>query len=90
MVTLQGYILVPDSDLSSIEEELPNHIRLTQEEEGCRVFEVSQDTDNANRFNVYEEFSSRSSFESHQRRVPSSRWGQISKHLQRHYQVTES
>ena len=90
MVTVVGYILVPDTDLFAIEEELPNHIRLTRNEEGCRVFQVSQDADNANRFNVYEEFSTRSSFELHQRRVQSSKWGRVSKYVERHYQITQT
>lgn len=90
MITLEGYIIVPATCLNSIKEELPNHIRLTREEEGCHVFQVSQDSDNVNRFNVYEEFSSKSAFELHQRRVKDSRWGQISRDVERHYKVTES
>lgn len=89
-VVLEGYILVSDSDLPSVEKELPNHIRLTREEEGCLAFDVLQDVVNANRFSVYEEFSSRSSFEYHQQRVHSSNWGRLSRDVERHYQITEA
>jgi len=39
-VILKGYITVLYEDLSAVREELPNHIKLTLQEEGCLVFEV--------------------------------------------------
>ena len=68
-VILTGHIIVPDADIAAVKIELINHIALTRQESGCLVFEVSQDTENRNRFNVYEEFSDRTSFASHQDRV---------------------
>ena len=56
-VMLRGYMEVPGSDLAAVTRELPTHIRLTREEEGCVVFDVVKDPGIPNRFNVYEEFS---------------------------------
>ena len=87
-VTLQGYIVVHDDDLSAVLAELPHHIELTLQEEGCLVFRVNQDPDSKNRFNVYEEFTNRVEFEAHQERVKNSRWGQIAINIERHYQIS--
>ena len=86
-IILEGYILVPGGDLVRIKEELPNHIALTRQEKGCVVFEVSQCTENLNRFSVYEEFTSQASFELHQARVNRSKWGSVSENVERHYQI---
>ena len=89
-ITLKGYIVVSDGELPKIKNELQNHIDLTRQEEGCLVFEVTQDKENENVFNVYEEFIDRESFDAHQSRVKSSRWGQVTKSVERHYQIIES
>jgi len=68
-VTLKGFITVPDSDISGVLNELPNHIALTRKEAGCLVFNVTQDENDRFRFNVYEEFEDKQSFERHQNRV---------------------
>lgn len=86
-VILKGYILVPETDLLAVKKELPNHIDLTRNEVGCLVFEVSQDQENVNRFNVYEEFSSKDAFASHQERVRNSKWGEITVNVERRYEV---
>ena len=85
-VILKGFILVADEDLPVVREELRNHIQLTLQEEGCLVFEVSEDEENINRFNVYEEFSDSRSFELHQERVRNSNWAKVSKNVERNYQ----
>lgn len=87
-LTLQGYIVVSDDDLLAVLEELPNHIELTKREKGCLVFQVEQDPDNNNIFNVYEEFVDQSSFETHQERVKNSNWGKVTKNVDRHYDVS--
>lgn len=84
-VILQGYIVVEDSTLSAVVEELPNHIALTLQESGCLVFKVSQSSDDKNRFDVYEEFRSESAFQHHQERVRDSRWGKVSQSATRHF-----
>jgi quinol monooxygenase YgiN len=88
-VTLKGYILVPDADLPAVRNELARHIAMTREEAGCLVFEVSQDEDNRNRFNVYEEFRDRSAFRFHQARVSGSEWGRITASVERHYRIED-
>ena len=76
-VILQGFLVVPESDLCAVKEELVNHIKLTLEEPGCIVFEVTQSESNPCQFDVYEEFKDKASFESHQRRVKASCWGKF-------------
>lgn len=85
-IILQGYILVPNADLEAVKSELPNHIQLTRQEAGCLVFEVSQDNENINRFNVYEEFVSENAFKLHQQRLSDTQWAKISSGLERHYE----
>ncbi len=86
-VILKGYILVPETDLAAVKSELSNHIALTRKESGCLVFEISQDYESVNLFNVYEEFSSTEAFKAHQERVHNSRWGEITVNVERHYQI---
>lgn len=80
---------MPDPDIAAIKKELNNHIELTRQECGCLVFEVSQDAENSNRFNVYEEFTDRESFASHQNRVGKSKWGAITVNVERHYEISD-
>ncbi|NQZ32738.1 MAG: antibiotic biosynthesis monooxygenase [Oceanospirillaceae bacterium] len=87
-ITLNGYIIVPDSQLEVVEPALDVHIKLTRAESGCIVFEVLQDSIDKNKFNVYEEFVDSVSFLAHQARVASSQWGEVSKDLVREYEVT--
>ena len=87
-VTLQGHIVVPDSDLTAVEAALPAHIALTRQEAGCLIFEVGQDPTDRRRFRVYEEFVDRAAFELHQQRVKNSPWGQITRNVARYYQVS--
>ena len=86
-VILKGHIIVPDSDLTAVKAELSTHIKLTREENGCLVFNVSQDESNEFRFNVYEEFVDKQSFSSHQDRVRNSNWGNITTNVERHYEI---
>ena len=88
-VILKGYVIACDQDISDIEVELPKHIELTLQETGCITFQVSQDTENKNRFNVYEEFIDKKAFEAHQVRAKASSWGQVSANLEKHYHVME-
>ncbi len=87
-VILQGYIIVPDSSLEKVEEELAKHIELTRKESGNLIFEVTTDVKNHNRFTVYEEFVSQDAFDSHQQRVKGSRWGEVTTDVERHYEIT--
>lgn len=86
-VVLSGFIIVADEDLAAVEGALQEHIRLTRGEAGCLAFKVEQHTNNPNRFNVYEEFSDRASFDHHQVRTKTSAWAIVAKDAARHYQI---
>ncbi|SBT19125.1 hypothetical protein MGA5115_03286 [Marinomonas gallaica] len=88
-VTLKGFILVPESQLELVKNELVNHKRLTLEETGCITFNVIQNSENAFRFDVYEEFTDKVAFEQHQKRVKASHWGKVTVNVERHYEVFE-
>ena len=87
-VTLQGFIIVPDSDLKVVKSELLIHKRLTLKELGCITFTVTPDEDNPNKFSVYEEFVDQPAFDNHQARVKSSKWGKVTVNVERHYQIS--
>nr|WP_010133367.1 antibiotic biosynthesis monooxygenase [Microbulbifer agarilyticus] len=86
-VVLDGYILVPATELDAIKRELIEHTRLTRAEPGCLKFVVEQDVEEPTRFNVHEEFIDRDAFQHHQKRVKSSRWGSLTTNVSRHYTV---
>ena len=86
-VILKGFIVVPDLELEVIKRELTTHTRLTLEETGCLIFTVTQDEDNIHKFNVYEEFINQSAFDNHQSRVKSSKWGEVTKNVERNYKI---
>ena len=86
-VVLKGFIIVPTSDLETVESELPNHRRLTLSEAGCVSFEVTQCKDKHNRFDVHEVFVDMAAYEFHQKRVKNSYWGKISADVERHYEL---
>ena len=88
VVILKGFIIVPSNDLTAVKNELDNHIQLTRSETGCLIFQVTQDPLNPCRFDVYEEFVDEAAFQAHQARVKSSRWGEITVNVERHYTVT--
>ena len=74
--------------MALIKQELNEHIELTRQEDGCLIFDVIQDADNLNKFTVYEEFINQQAFELHQVRVNKSKWGSVSKNVERHYEIT--
>ncbi|MEM7207314.1 MAG: antibiotic biosynthesis monooxygenase [Pseudomonadota bacterium] len=88
-IILKGHIVIPKADLITVREELVTHIELTRQEPGCLVFEIEQDSTDEHTFHVYEEFANREAFEAHQDRVKASRWGQVSRNVVRHFEVTE-
>ena len=87
-VILQGHIIVSDSDLARVTNELANHITLTKAEHGCLIFKVAVDRQNPHKFNVYEEFVNQAAFDNHQQRVKQSTWGQVTQNVNRHYAIT--
>ncbi len=88
-VILKGYIKVPEADMLTVMSALETHKMLTLQESGCLVFEVKQSEENPHIFDVYEEFVDKASFEAHQKRVKSSFWGEVTSHVERHYQIIE-
>ena len=86
---LKGHIIVPSADLAAVKSELTAHMALTKKENGCLVFEASQDVENPNRFDFYEEFTNRESFSKHQDRAGKSKWGAVSVNVERHFQIAD-
>lgn len=86
-IILKGYIVVPEEDLRAVTRELGRHVELTRAEDGCLVFEVTQDASSKHVFEVYEEFRDEKSFRQHQHRVRESKWGSITANVERHYEV---
>lgn len=89
-VILEGYIIVPDSDMGQVQAELPNHIELTRKESGCLVFNVLQDEEHRNKFNVYEEFRDQAAFDNHQARAGRSKWAKVTTNVARHYEISKA
>jgi quinol monooxygenase YgiN len=89
-VILQGFIVVPEAELEVVKSELITHKRLTLKENGCLTFTVTPDEVNPHKFSVYEEFVNQAAFDNHQARVKSSKWGEVTKNVERHYQISGS
>ncbi|ETT16645.1 hypothetical protein D028_1643 [Vibrio parahaemolyticus 50] len=64
-VILKGFILVPEEELETVKSALPINMRLTKSEAGFFVFQMVENADNPLRFDVYEEFTNRDTFEHH-------------------------
>ncbi|QFI37938.1 antibiotic biosynthesis monooxygenase [Moritella marina ATCC 15381] len=88
-VILSGYIDIPESELEIVTTALEKHIELTRNETGCLIFEVTQSHELPTRFTVYEEFTDKTAFESHQIRVKASEWGRVTGNVKRTYSIEE-
>ena len=88
-VILKGQLRIPDDDLTTVLDALPEHMALTKKEPGCLVFEVKQHSENANILEVYEEYESREAFTRHQVRTQASMWWEITQHCERQYTISE-
>ncbi len=88
-VILKGFIIVPESDLAAVKKELITHKQLTLQEPGCLEFQVTENPNNPLCFDVYEVFIDKAAFESHQQRVRTSYWGEITADVERHYEILE-
>ncbi|MGJ8673796.1 putative quinol monooxygenase [Rubritalea sp.] len=86
-ITLYGHIVVQPEELDTIKKALPVHLEATRAEEGCITFQVDEHPTEAGRFDVYEEFVSKSAFEHHQKRVKESAWGAATQNVSRSYTV---
>ena len=88
-VILSGYIDIPENELEVVTTALDMHIELTRNEAGCLIFEVTQSSELSTRFTVYEEFTDKAAFESHQARVKTSDWGHVTGNVKRTYSIVE-
>ena len=86
-VVLTGYIRVPLDELEIIKKHLNTHIKTTKNEQGCIAFSIEQRKENSCIFDVYEEFKDSNSFIAHQERVKNSVWGEVTKNVERVYQI---
>jgi quinol monooxygenase YgiN len=66
-----------------------DHIRHTRAEPGCLSFDIVQAADDPCRWDVAEAFTDRVAFEAHQARTRSSPWWMATRHMPRHFAVTE-
>ena len=88
-VILSGYIDIPENELEIVKTALDKHIELTRNEAGCLIFEVTQSSELPTRFTVYEEFTDKAAFDSHQARVKASDWGRVTGNVKRTYSIEE-
>ena len=86
---LKGYIVVAEEDLAAVEAALPEHTELTRQESGCLKFEVTQDSENKNIFNVHEEFVDSDAFQAHKERMKNTKWVAAAANAERHFDISE-
>ena len=89
MITLEGFIDIPEEYLDKTKSFLAAHIQETLNEPGCISFKLTQDKERTTRFYVHESFKDKAAFEHHQKRSQNSTWGAFSKNFKRSYQITE-
>lgn len=89
MIELSGKLICKNREESElIRHFLPEHIRLTKNEPGCVAFEVEETADPLV-WTVEELFADQKSFDTHQERTKSSRWGVETSSIQRQYEIQE-
>lgn len=88
-IVLSGYFEIPAADLAAVREGLPGHIAASLAEEGCLLFEASEDPNHAGRFNVYEEFANQGALDQHKARTQASPWSQLCTNADRHFEIKE-
>lgn len=76
-VTIKGHLDVPPE-------------RLSRAEPGCRRFDLREDPATPGRLLVEEEFADADAFATHKARAEASAWGQISRGILRHLDVTDT
>lgn len=89
MITLTGYIAVPDQDIAMVQAHAPEHTRLSLEEDGCLEFNLNVDPTNPNKYLVDELFKDRAAFDVHSKRAKASEWGKATAHLERNFKISE-
>lgn len=89
MITLEGFIDIPEEYLDKAKCFLESQLQETLNESGCISFKITQDKDIATRFYVHESFKDKVAFDQHQKRSQNITWGAFSKNFKRSYQITE-
>lgn len=82
---LAGKITVPLADLERVRAALPEHVRQTRTEPGCRAFTVKEAAGGV--FLVQEAFDDVAAFERHQARIKGTAWERASATATRDYKT---
>jgi len=85
---LKGHIVVAEEDLAAIKKALPEHSKLTKQEPGCLKFEIKQDPENENIFNVHEEFVDSDAFAAHKLRMKNTEWTAAAVNVERYFKIS--
>lgn len=86
MIELIGQLICANRDEAEIvRRHLPEHVRLTRQEPGCRLFEVTECGPLS--WRVHEQFDDRAAYEAHQARTRDSDWGRATAGLRRDYEL---
>ena len=82
---LSGSITVPSDALQQVRRALPEHIRATLAEPGCRAFDVKERENGV--FDVSEVFEDEAAFRAHQERMRGTAWETASATALRSYKT---
>ena len=88
-IRLVGRLICEDAaEAELVRRLLPDHIRLTREEDGCLQFDV-EELPGTTIWEVRERFDGKPAFERHQERTRDSEWGRRTGHLRREFEIDE-
>lgn len=82
-IVINGTIICTPDDIEMVVEHVAEHVRLTQLEPGCIMFDITQSDDDPCVFNVSERFVDQAAFDAHSARTRASVWWEKSKHIPR-------
>jgi len=86
-IWLRGWLDVPQHRLPAVMSALPEHVRLTHAEPGCRFFSVTPSLEITGRLLVEEVFCDQQAFDGHQKRLQASAWAEVTKGIERDYEI---
>ncbi len=89
-VVVSGQIYVPLRSLDEIRRAIEIHVELSRAEEGCLMFDLIESLEEPGRFDLYEEFVDMNAFEQHKLRAETSEWAEVSKEVQRDFEVQQA
>ncbi len=86
-VRLSGRLVCTDEEQCDlVRQYLPEHVRLTRQEQGCLSFEVVQ-SDHPLIWSVDELFVDQAAFDAHQARTKASEWARRTAGIRRDYEI---